>query len=809
MPMIPTTIDFSGATWWWPEGLVPAPHQYADFACDLDLAETPDQAWIAVTCGTFYTLWVDGVWIAQGPTREVAPWQYYDVIDLAPHLHAGRNRVRIRAHHLGMATQWHEPALAGVMLRGWVVAGAQELDLGDRLKWRAARDASHRASPPLHHGCQGWGEHVDCTIDPQAWLQSDADPAWRHPAVVAAHPLPGRERLIPEDGPRRSGETIAATFLHRMEEGGAGSASPCIGNAWQVWDFGRECSGFLMVDLIAAAPCVCDIRHGSLLVDGLPDHRAFGGDFRERLELPATPRRWESFAKITGRFVAFPAEVTVVAASIREHQMPLTEVWRASPAARSLTTEDHAIISAAARTVRLCCDDIVMDTPRRERAQYSDIVGYLPAFDLLFGNHEPARRWLRQYLRGADGAGVLRMCYPSPPGMSVIPDFSIGFARALHAYLRLTGDLDTVRLAFPSAVAGVEAFARHADADGLLANVPGWNFLCNSFELARFPRSAAMNALWADAWNHLADLAKMVGDGRAEKFREKGRVLRTAWRRLFWRDGRILDADSSPGHEQHRWWNFHYHAHIGRFAEGDVERDVFTLDLPWDGSAHPLTMAAHGTLRVLADGQEIWTGRNANAWGKPQPFEPWTVTVPAGTKRLRVEVGWSGVDWEVYLAGTGLGAAGQVSGPLGGGEAEMRPWRAPRWNQITAGYAIASGMLESEEAVAVLRTCVRSDYHLPWLKRTTPIIATPTADLKLIEDRAVLCNTPHSLQFFCLALAAHGMHEDARHLCRRLYGAQIAAGFTTLWEEFAPRSSICHAWAAQCVEWLLPGSEKA
>jgi hypothetical protein len=116
-------------------------------------------------------------------------------------------------------------------------------------------------------------------------------------------------------------------------------------------------------------------------------------------------------------------------------------------------------------------------------------------------------------------------------------------------------------------------------------------------------------------------------------------------------------------------------------------------------------------------------------------------------------------------------------------------------------------MLEHDEAAAVLRKCLREHYYVPWLKRTTPLICPETKDANLIRERAVLCNTPQSLAFFCRALADHGMCDHARDLCRRLFGVMLDAGSTTLWEEFAPRSSLCHAWGAFCVQYLLPSSE--
>ena len=83
------TVDFSGCDWWWPEGLQPVPDQYTDFYCDIELQGDSADAWIALSCGTWGSLWLNGERLSFGPLREVAPWQYYDVIDLKSKLRHG------------------------------------------------------------------------------------------------------------------------------------------------------------------------------------------------------------------------------------------------------------------------------------------------------------------------------------------------------------------------------------------------------------------------------------------------------------------------------------------------------------------------------------------------------------------------------------------------------------------------------------------------------------------------------------------------------------------------------------------------
>ena len=776
------TIDWRAAAWWWPADSTPQPLDFADFACDLDLSVEIPPAWLALSCGSWYTLWIDGVWVAHGPPREAAPWQYYDVVELGPWLHRGRNRLRLRVWHLGVKTQYHAPGAPGLMLQGML--GDVRLDQPSR--WRAARSPGFLPGFPLMHGCVGYGEHVDLTADAQAWLTADADPEWASPQVLTTQPLPDREHLLANDLPPFTGATWEATLLH-------------LRDGQQVWDFGREVFGFVTAELEADAPLTCDLLQGeSLTRDGVPDHAFSRGDFRDCLELPAARRCWHSFEKRALRYLALPQGVTVHRLAVREHHQPLIEVWRTRT---DLSARDRAIIAAAARTVTLCCDDLLNDCPRRERAQYHDPAVYQAAFPLLFGTAEPLRRWLRQMLRGAGADGVLPMCYPSPPGMTVIPDFSIAFAQNLHTYLDLTGDLETARACFAGAVASVEHFTRHADASGLLVDVPGWVFLCNSFEVAKHPRSAGLNALWAGSFSHLADLAERLGSPGAAEYRARHAQLRQAWRATFWRTDRIRDSDRPEPTAERQWWTWHAEAERGHFVL--QPEPPITVVVPWHGPARRLAVMAAGRICIRLAGRVLLDAAPENPWATPHLFEPWEIDLPAGFTGgdLEIELAANTVDCEFHLAADG-GAPGPML--VEGRETACRPWAPPRWSQITAGYAIDAGMLEPAEARALAQRCLRAEYHVPWRKRTTPLICTPTTERALIAERAVLCNTPHSLSFFCRALKRVGLAAEAQDLCRRLFGAMLDAGATTLWEEFAPRSSLCHAWSAMCVEHLLP-----
>jgi hypothetical protein len=805
MPSAPMA-PFGNSAWWWARGLAPQPDQYVDFACDFDLppgnADVEDlpcivrEAWIALTAGTWYTLWLNGTWLLHGPLREVAPWQYFDRMDLREYVRTGRNRLRIRAYHAGISNQSHAACAAGLLVDGRLRAEGLDFDLSRSAHWRAAPSAAFLPGAPRLHPCQFFGEHIDLTPDPETWLHADASELGEPPLVVASHPDPARPHLLPRDLPFFSGETFHAHPLGEVD-------------SWQVWGFEGIVFGFLSLHLESPQAGLCEVVHGeSLTASGLPDHQFGGGDFREILHLPTAPRRWESFEKRALRYFALPAHVRVISAHVREYQQPLQEVWRETDEARNLSPSDHALVAAAARSIRINADDILTDCPRRERAQYNDPADYIEAFPRLFGTADPIRRWFRQYLRGSDAHGVPRMCYPSPESADTIPDFALSLPDTVARLYALTGDAALLRDGFAAAYAATHAHFRYADAAGLLANVPGWTFLCNSFELARHPRSAALNALWSFAWCRLAELAALLSDERAPAFNRRARQIRSAWRACFLRDGHILDADSSPFLSKQLWWGYHLDCANGHFPEDFEKAGGFRLRFQWTRPPRRFFLASPAPLRLSANGHTLLRHTPENPWQQNPAFHPVEVVLnSAFTGPWELEIGPTSVDREVMLHapfGEPLPGSTFVSaGDAPFTPAELRPWMPARHNQITTGYAAATGMLEPDEAARLLEACLPADYPVAWRRKSTPLFCEPTTDLSRLAQRVVPCNTPHSLAWFCRGVATYRSQAAAADLCRRFFTPMLASGDGTLWEEFAPRSSRAHAWGAFLALYLL------
>jgi len=778
------------ARWLWAPDVVGA-NTYVEFRREVNIGGEITEAWLQLSAETSLRLWVNGRLIHYGPPREVPPYFYFDTVDLRPHLVHGRNVVRIVTHHQGKDSQSYQAGTPAILAAGIISAGGDSgVNFSDVSGWQARRMTRYRQDAHRLFGCLGFSEYVDF---------SAVDAEWGRVCEVAVHPWAERPQALARDLPEWR-EKMRKPVSQVAHEGG-----------WLI-DMGQEVSGYIELGVSTKMPVALEITYAEALVDGRVLPEKGGMDYTDRLEITSGEVAWRSYEKRAFRFLRLDQSVDVRSLRVVEHVWPYAPVWEKAGGSEL----ERRIREVSARTIELNSEDLLTDCPWRERAQYLDCQHYIGAMLRLFGTLEPIRRFLHQFPRGADATGLLPACYPSPVGMTVIPDFSMSYAVLLLRYLELSGDMETVRKNLPLAERGVLAYRQYEDAAGLLVDVPGWIFLDNTFELPKFPRSAGLNSVYHGGYRSLSTLLRACGDeSRAKDFDRMAARIRAAFRTVFLRDGRLLDSDSTPVHESYRQWVYHYSAETGRWKGNSFRMRVsYRLIDP----AQPLRLAVHGGGRAWIDGVLVADIKEGGSWTRSGIYEATEIATPTDDRwhQLDLEVEWSGIDWECYLSskgdvkwssaqvweGTTYGVCDPVAQPsatvfLTALKRHEWPWMT----QITVGYAAFHGLLEDAEAKAMLKSCLPEVYSFPFAKRTTPIFATIT-DEPTKHGRILPCNVPASMFYFCHALKRYGMAKEARDLLLAIYSGMLDHGATTWWEEWNTRSSLCHAWASFVVEFL-------
>ncbi len=153
---------------------------------------------------------------------------------------------------------------------------------------------------------------------------------------------------------------------------------------------------------------------------------------------------------------------------------------------RNITDPDfRAIYQAAVNTFAHNAADIYMDCPSRERAGWlcdSYFTGI--AEDFLFGKSDAEAAFLENYrLYRHDGglpSGALPMCYPSDlqnNDRHFIPQWNMWYVLEVRDFILKRGHLDE-KEDFRASVMGVVHFLEaYENEDGLLEDLPSWNFV--------------------------------------------------------------------------------------------------------------------------------------------------------------------------------------------------------------------------------------------------------------------------------------------------------------------------------------------
>ncbi len=77
--------------------------------------ESVQTAQLAITADSWYRLYINGVWVADGPCRSWPSHYQYDMLDVASYLHEGQNKIEVIARYFGVGTFHQKPLQAGLL----------------------------------------------------------------------------------------------------------------------------------------------------------------------------------------------------------------------------------------------------------------------------------------------------------------------------------------------------------------------------------------------------------------------------------------------------------------------------------------------------------------------------------------------------------------------------------------------------------------------------------------------------------------------------------------------------------------------
>ncbi|MFD0712129.1 alpha-L-rhamnosidase N-terminal domain-containing protein [Paenibacillus sp. GCM10027626] len=188
------------------------PNELICFRQTFDWEELPEEALLHITADYRYTVWINGIWIGQGPVRGWPQRLFYDTYDVTATLRKGHNAIAVLLNALNLATFQYIPSgNPGLMARLIGDTAQGELEVVTDASWRCIAHPSLQDNTPRISTQQAFVEHFDARLEPPDWKLADwpdsTDVAgglrWAQ-ALEAGVPL----LLAPRDIPHLTGEEM-------------------------------------------------------------------------------------------------------------------------------------------------------------------------------------------------------------------------------------------------------------------------------------------------------------------------------------------------------------------------------------------------------------------------------------------------------------------------------------------------------------------------------------------------------------------------------------------------------------------------
>lgn len=558
------------AQWIWCDAEERPRNAYAYFRKTFQL-EGAAAAPVRVSADNRYLLYVNGRRVAHGPARCDRRWQSFDELDLAPYLREGENVIAAVVHHLGEVTAQTMQGRAALLLEG--EAGAVRLDTDG--SWRALRaEAWERNLRATMNVKLDFWEVFDSRKEPAGWREPGFDDsAWAAATVIGRPPCEPWPRMAPRDIPfLREDEALRPVRRGQRGTFAEGQAADplCVAEVmaarrrlasgeaeeptrphqrpqrpdemtleageYVVLDFGIEVTGYLEVSIAqAGAGATLDIGYAERLeANGAINPARAWCLYADRLICRGTAQAWGPFERRAFRYVmvdCVAGEVTVEELALRLSVYPAE--WHESFASPDPRLRD--IWRLGTYTLQLNMEDAYTDCPWRERGQWSGDIRVQALMNYYaFGDYALARRWLFQTAQSQDEQGKVKAFVPTDQPR-YIPGFMLLWICGIADYALFSGDLESAARLLPAARRTLAYFERFADGDGLLTEVPDWNFIDWS-PMEAEGTSTALNALYVMALEAAAQAAAWCGDDE-DGWRARASRAKEAANRLLWDEG--------------------------------------------------------------------------------------------------------------------------------------------------------------------------------------------------------------------------------------------------------------------------------
>lgn len=570
-----------------PNAQATAPGVY-HFRKDFDLATQPARFPIRISADNRYRLFVNGIEASNGPARgDLLHWRY-ESVDIAAHLHAGRNVIAALVWNMGE----FKPAAQMSLRTALVVQGdtpeAKVVDTDSGWKVFSSPAYSFRRVEGDDTGgfyVAGPREDLDASLYPWGWERpnfdtskwTDAKPIvqqFASPVALARGSqvngsaaewqLVPRSIPLPEQTPTRFASVRRAEGI-AVPRGFVEGRKPLVvephSQVTILLDQGSLMVGYPVLKTSGGTGAMASLVYAESLFDSLGNKgnrneiegKTIRG-LRDTIHFDGgRDRRFQSLWLRTWRYVQIEVKTADEPLRIEDVQ----GIFAAYPFKQNAAFESDAtwlkpIWDMNWRALRMSAFETFWDTPYYEQLQY---VGDTRIESLMSvyqsGDDRLMRNAIEQFDDSRTAEGLTASSYPSSLRQQ-IPPFSLWWIAMVHDYWMLRDDKAFVRARLQGTRDVLEWYERHVDDTGILGPMPWWNYLdwAKNFPMGIPPggtggHSVAITLQFILALQQSAEMELALGrPAEAERCKELAERLIGTLRTKAWDSSRGLFVDS-------------------------------------------------------------------------------------------------------------------------------------------------------------------------------------------------------------------------------------------------------------------------
>jgi len=465
------------------------------------------RAELIITADDYYKLYINGVYVAQGPAPSYPNAYYVNRIDVLKYLRSGENVIALDVYYQGLNNRvW----VSADMRQGFVC----ELHVDGRVLLRSdehfhyMRSKSYTTVKTFGYETQD-AENFDSRNEPKGWKDTGFDDfMWTACCVKQNHDY----TFIWQETPVLETEVIEPVNI--VSEGNT-----------TFIDFGCEIAGVLILEASGKAGEKLTIRMGEELEEDKKHVKwqmRCNCDYEDTWILAGSLCEWEMYDYRGFRYAEIISEdgarITSVKARTQNYPLDMN--------ACTLDTTDKNlkdVFELCKHTVKTGVQEGYLDCPTREKGQYSgDLVITSLSQIYLSGDIRLLKKALDDWMRSSFITSGLMAVFPCS-FMQEIADYSLLFPTVALRYYEHSGDGEYLLKCFAHCKNILSVYKKYAAEDGLIEHVTeAWNLVDwpqnlrddYDFELTKpvgEGRHNVINAFYVGAHITTARIAEILG----------------------------------------------------------------------------------------------------------------------------------------------------------------------------------------------------------------------------------------------------------------------------------------------------------